>query len=115
MQLTTQEVEQYIRLTLRQHGYTHLKIDWLPCKKSYLGRACVREDKIELNKRILNHFRLFHEVLLHELAHFIQWERNGKKFFRKNNRWQLHGADFKAVCKELKIPARAQIDLQEFY
>lgn len=115
MQLTAQEAEQYIRLTLRQHGYSRLKIEWVPQKKSFLGRAFVSKDKIELNKRILNHFRLFYEVFLHELAHFIQWERNGKRFLRKNNRWQLHGADFKAVCRELKIPARAQIDLHEFH
>jgi predicted SprT family Zn-dependent metalloprotease len=108
--MTQQEVAQYIRLTLKQWGYEHLKIEW-GSSREWLGRAHVRSNKIQLNKAILRSFRVFDEVLKHEIAHFIQYQRNGNKFFRKNGRWQLHGADFKAVCREMKIPARTRIPL----
>ena len=106
--LTKQEVDQYIRLTLKQWEVSYLSIEWIESKR-VLGVACIYQNKIKLNVEILKRFSLFEEVLKHEIAHFLQFESNGKKFLRKNNRWQLHGADFKAQCRRMKIPARSRI------
>jgi len=105
---TPEEVAQYIKLTLKQWKLDYLKVEWVDCK-SYLGLACIEDSKIKLSFTILKRFSLFEEVLKHEIAHFLQWEKNGKKFHRKNNRWQLHGSDFKEQCQKMGIPCRAQI------
>lgn len=107
---TIEEIDFYIRTTLKQYGWGHLKIQWVSeTTKSFLGVACIRRETIKLNKKILKNFCLFNEVLKHEIAHFEQYRRNGNKFLRKNGRWQLHGQDFKQICKEFKIPARTKI------
>jgi predicted SprT family Zn-dependent metalloprotease len=112
---TEAEINQYARLTLKQYGFSHLKIEWAAeTTKSYLGLADVNKNSIKLNKRILSNFALFRLVLLHEIAHFEQYKRNGNKFFRKNGRWQFHGADFKAVCRDFKIPASSRIPIAIF-
>ena len=108
---TSSEIAQYIRMTLKQWGMSHLKIEWMERKK-YLGLACVTENKIKLNKRILASFETFDEVLKHEIAHCIQWKRNGNRFLTKNGRHIFHGADFAAVCKEIGIPARTRIPIR---
>lgn len=108
---TSSEIAQYIRMTLKQWGVSHLKIEWMERKK-YLGLACVTENKIKLNKRILASFEIFDEVLKHEIAHCIQWKRNGNRFLTKNGRHIFHGADFAAVCKEMGIPARTRIPIR---
>lgn len=105
---TTEEVSQYIRLTLKQHKLSHLKIKWVNAK-SYLGMACCKDDLLVLNKRILCCFSVFKTVLLHEIAHFIQYRNNGNKFLTKGGRYSYHGPDFKKACKELGIPARTKI------
>lgn len=108
--LTTTEVSQYIRLTLKEKGFSHLTVTWHSATtRSFIGLAEIRKNNICLNEKILRSFAAFREVLLHEIAHFEQYRRNGNKFLRKNGRWQLHGADFKAVCQEYKIPARTKI------
>ena len=106
--LTTQEVDQYIRLTLKQWDLAHVSVKWFSSSRT-LGRADVWKNVLELNLGILKRFSLFEEVLKHEIAHFLQYRENGNTFFRKKNRWQIHGADFKAQCRRLKIPARSRI------
>jgi predicted SprT family Zn-dependent metalloprotease len=110
---TTTEITQYIRMTLKQWGMSHLKIEWMN-GQNFLGLAYVSQDKIKLNKIILVSFKLFDEVLKHEIAHFIQFKRNGNRFLRKNGRRILHGEDFAAVCKEMGIPARTRIPLPKY-
>lgn len=110
---TQNEIDLYIKMTLKQWGMSHLKIVWFE-NKSFLGLAFVERGLIKLNKKILYYFELFDEVLKHEIAHHIQYKRNGNRFFRKNNRWVLHGEDFAAVCKEMKIPARTRIPIRKY-
>lgn len=105
---TTSETEQYIRMTLKQWGMSHLVIEWVDVD-SFLGKACILSNKIKLSTSILAYFKLFEEVLKHEIAHFLQYKRNGNRFFKKNGRWIIHGKDFAAVCKEMGIPARTKI------
>jgi predicted SprT family Zn-dependent metalloprotease len=108
---TTSEIEQYIRMTLKQWSMSHLKIQWMNSER-HLGLAYVAEGKIKLSKRILCSFKTFDEVLKHEIAHHIQWKRNGNRFLlTKNGRRSFHGKDFAAVCKEMGIPARTHIPL----
>ena len=108
---TTSEIEQYIRMTLKQWSMSHLKIQWMNSGR-YLGLAYVAQGKIKLDKRILCSFKIFDEVLKHEIAHHIQWKRNGNRFLTKNGRRILHGKDFAAVCKEMGIPARTRIPIR---
>ena len=110
MSLTTTEAEQYIRLTLKQWGMSHVKIEWME-GNTFLGLANPWIGRLKLNTKILNRFSLFHEVLKHEIVHFIQFKRNGNKFLKVNGRWSYHGADFKAICKEMNIPARTRIPI----
>lgn len=107
---TSSEIAQYIRMTLKQWGVSHLKIEWMD-RQNFLGLAYVTQDRIKLNKIILVSFRLFDEVLKHEIAHCIQYKRNGNRFLTKNGRRILHGKDFAAVCKEMGIPARTRIPI----
>lgn len=107
---TIEEVSQYVSMTLKQWKLSHLKVEWVNCR-SYLGLACPEENKIKLSLQILKRFSLFEEVLKHEIAHILQWESNGKRFILKNNRWSLHGSDFKAQCERLGIPYRTRIPL----
>lgn len=110
---TTSEIQQYARLTLKQWGFSHLKIEWMKSCR-YLGLACVNENKIRLNKIILVSFSVFDEVLKHEIAHFIQFQRNGNRFLTKNGRRSFHGKDFAAVCKQMGIPARTRIPIRHY-
>lgn len=110
---TTSEITQYIRMTLKQWGMPHLKIEWMD-RQNFLGLAYVAQDKIKLNKIILVSFKLFDEVLKHEIAHCIQYKRNGNRFLTKNGRRILHGKDFAAVCKEMGIPARTRIPIRHY-
>jgi predicted SprT family Zn-dependent metalloprotease len=113
--ITKQEVEQYIRLTLKQWKLERVSVVWERNTKSFLGAARISRKQIALNEIILKDFKLFDEVLKHEIAHFRQYEKNGFCFFRKNGRWQLHGADFKAACREIGVPARARIPVPSHY
>lgn len=106
--LTKQEVDQYIRLTLKQWGLSQLSVKWFESER-VLGRADVRGNVLELNARILKRFSLFDEVLKHEIAHFLQFQANGNKFLWNGKRFSYHGADFKAQCRRMKIPARSRI------
>jgi predicted SprT family Zn-dependent metalloprotease len=106
---TRNEAQQYCRMTLKQWKLPHVSIIWKSNVKSFWGLARISRKEIILNDKILQDFRLFDEVLKHEIAHFLQYQRNGFRFFRKNGRWQLHGADFRAVCREMNIPARSRI------
>ena len=68
--LTTQEVDQYIRLTLKQWDLAHVSVKWFSSSRT-LGRADVWKNVLELNLGILKRFSLFEEVLKHEIAHFL--------------------------------------------
>ena len=113
--ITKQEVEQYIRLTLKQWKLEEVSVLWKADTKGFLGLARVARKEIVLNEIVLKDFKLFEEVLKHEIAHFRQYEKNGFRFLRKNGRWQLHGADFKAACREVGFPARSCIPVPSNY
>jgi predicted metal-dependent hydrolase len=66
--LTTQEVEQYIRLTLKQWGMSSVRVQWMKPNR-FLGLAYAEDSMIELSEKVLGSFGLFREVFLHELAH----------------------------------------------
>jgi predicted SprT family Zn-dependent metalloprotease len=100
--LTTTEVEQYARLTFKQYGLHDYTLYWNPHVKRTLGFANPWQKKVELNKIVLNSFSLFKIVLLHEIAHCIQFSRMGDTF-KVNGRNDFHGKVFKQVCKEMGI------------
>jgi len=107
--LTTQEVEQYIRLTLKQYGLTGYRITWKETYKRTFGRANPWEKEIILSKEILRSFHLFNWILKHEIAHCIHWMRNGGSFKNKNGNNVFHGKEFKAICREIGISGSTKI------
>ena len=106
--LTTQEVDQYIRLTLKQHGFADHSVKWMKLKPRRLGQANPWEKRIELSEKILANFALFKLVFLHELAHVIQFYRMGETY-RVNGRNNFHGKVFKQCCRELGISHKTKI------
>jgi predicted SprT family Zn-dependent metalloprotease len=107
MQVTHQEAEQYIRLTLRQYKLESIPVEWTNTKRR-LGCYRVQAKKIELSRQILSRFSLFQEVFLHELAHALDITERTKFFgtHKKNGRNDFHGENWKKWCLTLRIPAR---------
>lgn len=103
----------YARLCLKQHGLKHYAVK-LEKSKTRLGAADCNNKILIINKICLQSFALFDLVVKHEIAHFLQFKANGNKFFVKNGRRSYHGADFKAQCRKLGIPARATLDLKKY-
>lgn len=113
MSLTTAEVEQYARLTLKQYGLPDYQVVFMKLEGRRLGQANPWEKKIELSEKTLTTFRLFCFVLKHEIAHCIQAQRMGGTF-RVNGRNNFHGKIFKQVCREMGIPLSADVPLSLF-
>ena len=103
--LTTQEVEQYARLTFKQYGLSDHSLFWNKRMKTTLGFANPWQKRVELNLNVLTDFLRFKYVLLHEIAHLIQFDRMGKTY-KVNGRNDFHGKAFKAVCKEMIIKTK---------
>ena len=99
MSLTTAEVEQYARLTLKQYGLPNYQVVFMKLEGRRLGQANPWEKKIELSEKTLASFLLFKKVLLHEIFHCIQFQRMGGTF-QVNGRNNFHGKVFRQVCKE---------------
>ena len=108
MSLTTTEVEQYARMTLKQYGLPKYKVVFREIKGRTLGMANPWERKIELSLKCLESFRLFALILKHEIAHCIQFYRMGKTYV-VNVKNSFHGKVFKQVCREMGIPSASVI------
>lgn len=102
---TTTEVQQYIRLTLRQWNMSHVKVEWMESSK-FNGLAYAQENKIELALHTLRSFPLFKEVFLHELAHLLDYSERGTYVVNKYE--MAHGKNWRKWCKTLGIPARTK-------
>lgn len=100
--LTTQEVDQYIRLTLKQYGFGDHEVVFMDLPARRWGQANPWEKKIELSPKILSSFHDFKTTLLHEIAHIIQFYRMGCSY-QVNGRNNFHGKVFKQVCREMGI------------
>lgn len=101
---TTTEIHQYARMTFKQYGlkgYTLEIMDELDCPDR-IGQANPWEKKIELKPKCFDSFFKFKTVLMHEIAHCIQFARMGGTF-KVNGEDDFHGEVFKQVCRELKI------------
>lgn len=103
--LTTKEVEQYIRLTLKQYKLD-VKVEFSDSlfeKHGCFGGFYFLENRIELSTYILKSFTLFKYTLLHELCHKLDEKERGS-IFTKTGRKNFHGANFNKWCKVLGIP-----------
>jgi len=107
MSLTTAEVEQYIRLTLKQWKMPHVQVSWIESKRvrglAYAGE----KPRIELATNCLSSFHCFRETFFHELAHILDYSERGTYLVRKYE--MAHGKNFRKWCKKLGIPARLKI------
>jgi predicted SprT family Zn-dependent metalloprotease len=99
--LTTNEIEQYVRLTLRQYKMEHVKVSFKKMEKT-LGYFWAEKNEIVLSLNALDSFVRFKNVLLHELVHAFQYAEQGT-FKTKNGRNDFHGKSFKKWCKVLGI------------
>ena len=106
--LTTQEVDQYIRLTLKQHGFADHCVMWFELSGRRLGQANPWEKRIELSPKVLSSFLLFRKVLTHEILHCIQFKRMGGTF-QVNGRNRFHGKVWREVCKEYSFSPSTHI------
>jgi len=104
--LTAHEVDQYIRLTLKEWGMASVRVEWMQSKR-FLGLAHAEESKIQLSENVLASFGLFREVFLHELAHLLDFRERGTYYV--GSRRSLHGQNWRKWCQVLKIPARLRI------
>lgn len=104
--LTTTEVQQYIRLTLKEHGMSNVKVKWIG-REDVLGLAYAEQWKIELSTFCLSSFRCFRETLLHEIAHLLDYQERGTYVVNKYE--MAHGKNWRKWCKTLGIPARLKI------
>lgn len=100
--ITQEEVAQYAKLTLKQYGFGDHSVVFMDMKKC-LGRANPWDKKVELSPNALVSFSLFRFVLLHEIAHLIQFQRMGGSY-QVNGRNNFHGKVFRQVCREMGIP-----------
>jgi len=67
-----------------------------------IGQANPWEKRVELKPCCLDSFFRFKAVLMHEIAHCIQFYRMGETF-KVNGVDDFHGEVFQQVCRELKI------------
>lgn len=103
---TPEELNQYIRLTLKQHK---IKCDvvWDEGLTDTLGLADGLNNRIQLSPRICCSFTLFNEVFLHELAHISDFLDRGN--YKRNGRNDFHGENWKKHCAALGVRARRLI------
>lgn len=102
---TTEEIDLYIRMTLKQWGMLHIPVSIRPklSKKRAFGLYYFdKEKKIEIAQVALRSFSLFRYVLLHELAHALDHQERGSLIV--NGRVNAHGKNFRKWCKRLGIP-----------
>ena len=107
--LTTQEVQQYIKLTLKQYKVS-VKVSFCDkCfnEKGFSGCYNLITKEIVLDKRVLNSFAVFKYVFLHELCHKL--DHKERKSLFKNGRRNYHGANFNKWCKIVGIPRGAKM------
>lgn len=101
--LTTTEVEQFIRLTLKQWGI-NVPVSFCPKvwnKRKAYGLYWPDEKKIELSPLILKSFPLFKHVFYHELCHALDHRERGS--LMRGERVNAHGANFNKWCRTLGI------------
>lgn len=108
MSLTTQEVSQYIRLTLKQWEMPEVVVSWIESNK-FNGLAYAEEARIELNYDVLNCFHSFREIFLHELAHLLDYRERGTYLVNKYE--MAHGKNWRKWCRILKISGRRMIEV----
>lgn len=107
--LTTQEVQQYIKLTLKQYKVS-VKVSFCDdCfdTKGFSGYYSLVKKQIVLDRRVLKSFPLFKYVFLHELVHAL--DHKERKELTKNGRRNYHGANFNKWCKIVGIPRGAKM------
>lgn len=101
---TVSEALQYARLTFKQHGLQDYDCEFFKRNSRRMGWADPWNKKIAISQEALRSFPLFRHILLHEVAHLIQYKRQGNTFIASSGRRAHHNKVFNQVCKELGIP-----------
>lgn len=101
---TTEEINFYVRTTLKQWGMSHLPVvfkDQLHIKRA-AGLYHPQEKKIEIATRSLRCFSVFRQTFLHELAHALDHQERGT-LFTASGRANFHGKNFRKWCRALGV------------
>ena len=109
MSLTPKEVQQYIKLTLKQYKVS-IKVSFSKHvfgERGFSGYYDLAKKEIVLDHKVLNSFAVFKYVFLHELAHAL--DHKERKSLLKNGRRNYHGASFNKWCKVIGIPRGAKM------
>lgn len=86
-------------MTLRQHGLHDFVLEW--CEfKDRLGEYEHGAKSVRLAPKLIKSFAVFNEVLLHEIAHALDYRERGTTD---------HGDNWKKWCRKVGCPARALI------
>ena len=111
----TEEHSLHIRVTLRQWKMAHVPVVWKQESKmkGCLGFFSPDTNTITLSLRLLGSWGLFDLVFRHELVHAIDYKNRGT-FRRENGRHDFHGKSFRALCKQMKIPAWRLIPVEQY-
>lgn len=100
---TTEEISQYVRLSLKEHGLTNISFSFKDLPRS-LGYFHLEGNEIVFSFKALKNFVLFSEVCKHEICHALDARERGG--FKTNGKNDFHGKNWKKYCRQLKIPAR---------
>jgi predicted SprT family Zn-dependent metalloprotease len=103
---TPQEVDQYIKMTLKQFGVSDISVSWIDSKK-FRGLAYAQQSRIELAFNCLISWSCFRETLIHEILHIVDFRQRGT--YLVGSREMAHGKNWRKLCKEAGIPARLKI------
>lgn len=96
------DANQYARMTLAQHGASDVKLCWTNTKQRF---GCFRpwRNQIDISKRTLVNFHLFQEILLHEIAHALDFKEGGVPLCSTGRRTNWHGRNWKKWCKKIGL------------
>lgn len=98
---TPQELNQYIRLTLKQHNLLDISFSFKKMDKT-LGYFHAEKNEIVFSLNALQNFTRFKNCLLHEMSHALQYKELGT-FKTPSGRNDFHGKTFKKYCRLLDV------------
>ncbi len=106
-QLTLEDIEAYAYSQFKKYLNFDWKFAWNERFESTFGQ-CRSDMTIVLSKRYtllnINYFHIIRDIILHEIAHAVQFEREGKL---------SHDKEWKNICKQIGAKPNRQFSIYE--